>query len=82
MSLRDRSDCAQANYMILTGMDESSYPELPQHTPWMMETVSRYEVINSDSPHQCRAGHKVIAGCDCWNDGNDFGQFERDQGGF
>lgn len=80
--MRDRLDCAQANYMILTGIDESSYPELPTYTPWMMETVSRDEVINSDWPHECRAGDKVIAGCDCWNDGNDFEQFKEDQGGF
>ena len=87
MSLRDqkaqRLKCALANYMILTGIDESSYPELPRpHTPWMMETVSRDEVINSDWPHHCRAGDKVIAGCDCWNEGNDFEQFKEDQGGF
>ena len=87
MSLRDqkaqRLHCALANYMILTGIDESSYPELPTpDTPWMMETRSRDEIINSDSPHECRAGDKVIAGCDCWNEGDDFEQFKEDQGGF
>ena len=86
MSLRNQKEprlkCALANYMILTGIDESSYPELPTDTPWMMETVSRDEVINSDWPHHCRAGDKVIDGCDCWNEGNDFEQFKEDQGGF
>ena len=76
----DRLKCAQANYMIVTPLYK--YPELPEYTPWMMKTVSRDEVINSDSPHQCRAGDKVIAGCDCWTYGDDFWQFTKDKGGF
>ena len=83
MSLRDRLNCAQANYMILTGMSGDTYPELPEYTPWDMVTVSGDEVINSDSPHECRAGDMVIASCDCWGDGNDFwGQFYEDAGKF
>jgi len=63
--------------MIVTPLYK--YPELPAYTPWMMKTVSRDEVINSDSPHQCRAGDKVIAGCDCWTYGDDFWQFTKDK---
>jgi len=80
MSLRDRLNCAQANYMILTGMSEDAYPELPEYTPWMMHTVHGDEVINSDSPHECRAGDMVIAGCNCYEMGNDFwDEFYEDQ---
>ncbi len=83
MSLRDRLNCAQANYMILTGMSEDAYPELPEYTPWMMHTVHGDEVINSDSPHECRAGDMVIAGCNCYEMGNDFwDEFYEDQGKF
>ena len=82
MSERDRLNCAQANYMILTGLNETLYPALPWYTHWMMETVSGDEVFNSDSAWECRAGDMVIAGCDCWESGDDFWQFPEDEGKF
>ena len=85
MSLRDRLNCAQANYMILTGLDEPSYPALPEYTPWMMETVSGDEVGEcraGECRAECRAGDMVIAGCGCWESGDDFWQFHEDEGKF
>ena len=83
MSESDKLNCAQANYMILTGLDDSEYPELPrEYTPWGMETVSGDEVGDSDTEYACNAGDMVIAGCDCWESGDDFWQFHEDEGKF
>ena len=68
--------------MILTGLDDSEYPELPEYTPWGMETVSGDEVGDSDTEYACNAGDMVIAGCDCWESGDDFWQFHYDLGKF
>ena len=66
--------------MIITPLHH--HPSLPEYTPWMMKTVTRDEVINSDDPHECRAGDKIIASCDCWTYGDDFEQFKGDEGRF
>ena len=87
MDERDRLDCAQANYMVLTGWDETSYPELPRpYTPWMMETVSVDEIYDRwhdlQNLPECRADNHVIYNCSCPDSGDSFWQFHEDEGKF